>query len=95
VSETQTYYAKSMWSDPQNIASVLGIMVGVLALPEVVAIIPLRWMPTILGISSATSFVLRTWKGVRPVANIPPGEVKPVEVKQLNPTQQGSETPKG
>lgn len=88
---TQTYYAKSMWSDPTNLASIAAVLVGVLALPEVVAIIPVHWMPVILAISGATNFILRTFNAVRPVANIRPQEVKPVEVKQLTPTQPGSE----
>lgn len=81
--ETQTYYAKSAFSDPQNIASAISTLVGILALPEVAAIIPLTWMPTILAISGALSLILRTFFGVRPVAAIPPGDVKPVEVKRL------------
>lgn len=43
--ETQTAYAKSMFSDPTNIAAAVQVAVGVLALPEVIAVIPLRWMP--------------------------------------------------
>lgn len=89
---TQTYYAKSLWSDPQNLASMASMAVGVLALPEVTAIIPTRYMPAILAVSAAISLILRITTGLRPVANIPPGQVKPVEVKQLTPTEQGSET---
>lgn len=95
MSDTQTYYAKSLWSDPQNLASIASMAVGVLALPEVTAIIPVRFMPAILAVSAVLSLVLRITTGVRPVANIAPGEVKPVEVDKLKPTQQGSETPKG
>jgi hypothetical protein len=93
--QTQTAYSTSMFSDLTNIAAMIQIGVGVLALPEVVAIIPLSWMPVILAVSGAASFGLRTWKAVRPVSLIAVGEVKPVEVPKLQKTQQGTETPKG
>lgn len=89
--QTQTYYARSMWSDPTNLASIASVLVGLMALPEVTAIIPASWMPAILAISGALNFILRTWNATRPVAAIKPGEVKPVEVKKLEPTQKGSE----
>ena len=89
--ETQTAYAKSAWSDPTNIAAFVQIIVGVVALPEVTKVIPLTWMPVILAISGALSFALRTWTATHPVANIAPTEVKPVEVKRLEATKQGTE----
>lgn len=92
MSGTQTYYAKSMFSDPTNIASMLSTLVGLLALPEVIAVIPLRFMPYILVVSSVAAFLLRTFNALRPVAAITPGQVKPVEVRQLDPTQKGTET---
>lgn len=79
----QTYYARSMFSDPQNIASALSTLVGILALPEVTAIIPVEYMPAILAFSGALSLVLRTAYGVRPVAAIAPGNTKAVQVKSL------------
>lgn len=85
--QTQTYYATSAWSDPQNVASALSAAVGIFALPEVAAIIPLRYMPIVLAISSILSLILRTVFGVRPVANIKPGEVKPVRVETISATQ--------
>jgi len=87
--QTQTYYATSLWTDPQNLASTLSTVVGLLALPEVVALIPLRYMPLILAISGAASFILRTWTGVRPVAAIAPGQIKPIDVTTLTATQGG------
>jgi len=92
---TQTYYAKSMWTDPTNLASLAAVAVGILALPEVSSQIPAEWMPKILAISGAVNFMLRTFNAVRPVANIKPTEVKPVEIPKLQKTEQGSETPKG
>lgn len=83
----QTYVAKSMWSDPTNLASIASIIVGVLALPEVTAVIPLKAMPIILAVSGALNFILRTWNAVRPVANIRPTETTPVQVKSLHVTQ--------
>src|SRR5687767_3668538 len=91
--ETQTAYARSAFSDPTIIASWIQIAVGVLALPEVVAVIPLKWMPLILALSGAASFALRTWNAVRPVAFIAPHQVKPVEIKKIEKTQQGTEEP--
>lgn len=93
--QTVTAYSRSMWSDPTNLASMASMLVGVLALPEVRGIIPLEWMPALLAISGAVSFVLRTFSAVRPVANITPTHVKPVEIPMLKKTEQGSETPKG
>jgi hypothetical protein len=84
----QTPVAKSIYSDPTNVASFISVAVGILALPEIVAIIPLAAMPYILALSGAASFALRTWNAVRPVANIPPGETKVVEVKSLPVTPQ-------
>lgn len=80
---TQTYVAKSMWSDPTNLASIASVAVGVLALPEVTAVIPLSVMPYILAVSGAINFALRTWNAVRPVANIPPTQTVEVPVRTL------------
>ena len=91
MAETQTAYAKSAWSDPTNVAAFVQIIVGVVALPEVAKVIPLTWMPVILAISGALSFALRTWTATHPVANIAPTQVKPVEVKKLEATKQGTE----
>lgn len=87
----QTYVAKSMWSDPTNLASIASIVVGILALPEVTAVIPLKAMPVILAISGAVNFALRTWNAVRPVANIRPTQTTEVQVKSLPITPPPSE----
>jgi hypothetical protein len=88
---TQTAYATSAFSDPQNIASALTLILALLALPEITALIPLRYMPAIAAVSSAAALILRTQFGVRPVAFIAPQQVKPVEVPKLEKTQQGTE----
>jgi hypothetical protein len=93
MAETQTAYSKSMFTDPTNLASMASVLVGILALPEVTAIIPLRYMPPILALSGAVNFALRTWNAVHPVAAIAPGAVKPIEIPKLEKTEQGSETP--
>lgn len=91
--QTQTAYATSAFSDPQNIASAITFVTGLLALPEVVAVIPLKYMPAILAVSAALNLLLRIAFGVRPVAMIAPTSVKPVEIKKLEKTEQGTETP--
>jgi hypothetical protein len=90
--QTQTAYSKSLWTDPTNLASLGAVLVGLLALPEVTALIPVTWMPAILAISGAINFLLRTFNAVRPVAMIAPGNVKPVEIPKLEKTEQGTET---
>jgi hypothetical protein len=54
--QTQTAYARSLWTDPTNLASMAAVFVGVLALPEVSAIIPPSWMPKILALSGAINW---------------------------------------
>lgn len=90
--ETQTAYARSMFSDWTNIAATVQVIVGLLALPEVRAIIPLTWMPAIVALSGALTVILRTWTATHPVAAISPNQVRPVEVTKLTATQQGTET---
>lgn len=89
--ETQTAYAKSQFSDPQQIANVIAFVLAALSLPDVTGLIPLRFMPAILAFSALANLWLRTQFGVRPVAFIAPQQVKPVEVKKLDKTQQGTE----
>lgn len=90
--ETQTAYAKSAYSDPQNIALAISGVLAFFSMPDVLAIIPLKYMPMITLTTAALGIILRIVTGVRPVANIRPMQVKPVEVKKLELTQQGSET---
>jgi hypothetical protein len=90
--QTQTAYSTSAFTDPQNIASGITFITGLLALPEVVAVIPLKYMPAILAISAALNLLLRIAFGVRPVSFIAPTQVKPVEIPKLEKTQQGTET---
>jgi hypothetical protein len=89
--ETQTAYATSMFSDPTNLALALTILVAILSDPQVVAVFPPWLMPKVTAFTAAVAVYLRTVKATNPVAVIAPGQVKPVEVKKLEKTQQGSE----
>jgi len=92
--ETQTAYAKSVFSDPQILLYVVNIALASLALPEVRAIIPdsgLRYVLALSGVLGVVGMAVRTWIATHPVAFIAPGQVKPVEVKKLEATKQGTE----
>lgn len=89
--ETQTAYAKSAYSDPQNIALAVSVILMCLAEPSVVQIIPLKYTPMIAALSGILGIVLRVMNGTHPVANILPTQIKPVEVKKLEATKQGTE----
>ncbi len=91
--ETQTAYAKSAFTDPVQISNVLEIVLASLALPQVVAVIPLSWMPFILAFSGIAGIFLRRYTALHPVVAIAPREVKPIEVPKLTATQVGSEEP--
>lgn len=94
MAETQTAYAKSAVSDPQNILYVINILLACLALPEVLAIIPphaLRYILAFTGVLGVIGLFIRTKFATHPVAMIAPGQVMPVEVKKLEATKQGTE----
>jgi hypothetical protein len=79
-----TYWAVSVLQSRTAWMAVGTVVVGVLALPDVVAVIPLRFLPFVFAIIGAVNFVLRL-NTVRPVAFIPPGETKPIEVIKVGP----------
>ena len=85
---TQTYYATSVFTDPITLLSL-----GLLALQaeQVIRIIPSGAMPYVEAAIAIGTIILRFQQAVRPVALIAPQSVKPVEVRQLTMTQQGSE----
>ena len=94
MAETQTAYAKSAFSDPQNILYVINILLSCLALPEVLAVIPVAYMRYVLaltGVLGVVGLFVRTKFATHPVAMIAPTQVKPVEVKKLVATKQGTE----
>ena len=90
MAETQTAYAKSAFSDPLNI---LNFIVLALTLPEIRELLPPRYLPLAMAIVALANLATRTLFTTHPVAFIAPAQVKPVEVKKLERTQLGSETP--
>lgn len=79
-----TYWAISVLNSKTAWMAVLTIITGLLALPEVVAIVPLRFLPIITMIVGVANFCLRLVTE-RPVAFIAPGTSKPVEVEKIAP----------
>ena len=82
--ETRTYFAVSVLNSRTVWVAVGTVLVGVLALPDVVAIIPLRFLPVVTAIIGAVNFVLRL-STVRPVAFIAPGATLPIAVAKVGP----------
>jgi len=81
---TVTYWAISVAHSRTVWVAVGTVLVGLLALPEVVAIIPLRFLPIITAVIGAVNFALRL-ATVRPVAFIAPGSTQAVEVARIDP----------
>jgi hypothetical protein len=79
-----TYWAVSAFNSRTLWVAVGTVLVGVLALPDVVAIIPLRYLPVVTAIIGAVNFGLRL-ATVRPVAFAAPGTLTPVKVPKLDP----------
>ena len=88
MAETQTAYAKSAYSDPMNIINFIALA---LMMPEIREIVPTRYVPLVAAIVALLNLAGRTLFVTHPVANIAPGEVKPVEVKKLEATKPGTE----
>jgi len=91
MAETQTSYAKSAWTDPTNLVMFAGALIEVFSDKDVASIIPSWLSPRIGTLIFLLGIFVRTWKATHPVAMIAPGEVKPVEVKKLEATKQGTE----
>jgi len=91
--QTQTYYAKSVFSDPTAIAAA---MLAIMQLPEAPALLLEYGMnPKLVNFLLAAAVLMaRFFNAQRPVALIAPTQVKPVEVAKLKKTEQGTETPK-
>lgn len=92
MAETQTAYAKSTFTDPQQIWSFIGFVVALASDPSMLALVPIEWLPKITALAMLGALLIRHFKGTNPVAVIAPMAVKPVEVPKLVATQQGSET---
>lgn len=86
--ETQTAYAKSMFSDPINIVNFIALA---LTLPAINTIVPVKYGPLVDAIVALLNLALRTLFVTRPVAFIAPMQVKPVEIKKIEATKQGTE----
>jgi len=81
---TVQYWAVSVLQSRTIWVAAGTVLVGVLALPEVVAVIPLRFLPMITALIGAINFGLRLVT-VRPVAFSAPGTLTPVTVAKLDP----------
>lgn len=90
MSETQTAYARSAFSDPSNIINFIALA---LMLPEIRQIVPANYVPTVAAIVALANLALRTLFVTHPVTFITPGQVVPVEVKKLEATKPGTEDP--
>ena len=88
MAETQTAYARSAFSDPLNIINFLALA---LTMPEIREIVPPKYVPLVAAIIALANLYLRTMVVTHPVAMIAPTQVKPVEVKKLEATKQGTE----
>jgi len=79
-----TYWAISILSSRTAQFAALTFLAGALSLPEVLALIPLRYLPLLLMLTALVNFGLRTIT-VRPTAFIAPGATKPIEVARIDP----------
>jgi xanthosine utilization system XapX-like protein len=81
-----TYFAISALSSRTMWLGFIGLMAGLLSLPEVLALIPLRYTPVILAVVGFLGMYLRT-QTTRPVAAIMPGNTKAVQVDRIGPPE--------
>jgi len=81
---TVTYWAVSILTSRTAQFAGFTILLGILSLPEVLALIPLRYMPLLLACVGVINLILRKLT-VRPVALIAPGETKAVAVPKIDP----------
>lgn len=83
-SPTVQYWAVSILNSRTAHFAALTFLVGILSLPEVLALVPLRYMPLILAAVGIINLALRKLT-VRPVAFIAPGEVLRTTVTKVGP----------
>lgn len=84
---TVDYYAISIFASKTFWFNALTVIVMLLNQADVVALIPPEYTGLVAAVVCAINILLRT-QTERPVAMIPPNEVKPVEVKRLGPPYQ-------
>jgi len=81
---TVEYWAVSLFSSRTFWIAVVTTLIGLSAEPEIVALIPLAYLPRILiGVGLANMVLRRLTQ--RPAVLIAPGTAVPVEVKKLSP----------
>lgn len=85
--QTVTYWAISVLTSRMMWLGLLTTISGILSLPEVMALIPLRYLPAVLSGIGFVIMVLRK-QTIRPVAFIAPGDVMPVRVPKISPPAQ-------
>lgn len=81
---TVSYFAVSILTSRTAIFAALTTIAGILSLPDVVGLIPPRYLPITLAAVGAINVVLRQIT-VRPVAWIKPGDTVPVPVERIGP----------
>jgi hypothetical protein len=77
-----TYFAKSIFVSKAFLFNALMGILGILAIPEVLALIPARYMPHILAFTATGNVIIRRFT-VRPATFILPGETQPVLVDKV------------
>jgi hypothetical protein len=83
--ETVTHFAKSAYSDLTNwVGLIQAILALVLSDSDIAAAVGPMWMSKLMLISGILTIVARTFNAQRPVANVFPGNTKPVEVAKLH-----------
>jgi hypothetical protein len=82
--QTVQYWAVSILTSRTAQFAGFTILLGILSLPEVLALIPLKYMPLLLAAVGVINFILRKLT-VRPVAFIAPGATAPVLVPRIDP----------
>jgi hypothetical protein len=78
------YFGISILSSRTFWAAVCTLVIGLVAEPEVVALIPLAWLPRIIIVVGLLNMVLRKLT-VRPASFAAPGTATPVEVVRIGP----------
>lgn len=82
--QTVQYWAVSILSSRTAHFAFLTFLAGVLSLPEVLALIPLKYMPFVLASVGIINLALRKLT-VRPVVFSAPGTTTPVDVARIGP----------
>jgi len=84
MAETRTYYAISLLSSRTFWVAVVTTVIGLSAEPEIVALIPLSYLPRVLIVVGLANMVLRRIT-VRPAVLIAPGTTQAVDVPKIGP----------